>query len=252
MSDAPHAHTAPRARPVAGLPVDAMVGRAEELARRWAIALVLARPLDGLGDIPLEELAREAPALCAQTVRALESDAELDRLTGNMAGDREGSVPAWRVAAMAGARDAAALVQDVEALRGALWEALLEELAHTLPEQARVRRIADVSDRLAYVCASVLGAALATMGAIDELAPVVGHDAEVVAELVLAGVEKFSVQRKTAGETASPPRIEIVAGRSGNGGRGIQAARPMEIGRTSQNVPSPGFGQGKIDDGIEH
>src|ERR1700719_3825832 len=176
MSDAAHAHTAPRARPVAGLPVVALAARAEELARRWAIALVLARPLDGLGDIPLEELAREAPALCAQTVRALESDAELDRLTGDLPGDREGSVPAWRVAGMTGARDAAALVQDVEALRGALWEALLGELADTLPEQARARRIADVSDRLAHVCASVLGAALTTTSAIDEPAPLEGHD----------------------------------------------------------------------------
>src|SRR5260221_2070037 len=164
MSDAARTHQAPRAGPVAGLPVEALVARAEELARRWAIALVLARPLEGLGDIPLEELAREAPALCAQTVRALESDAELDRLTGSIAGDREDSVPARRVSAMSGARDAAALVQDVEALRGALSEALLEELARPLPEQAHARRIADVSDRLAYVCASVLGAALAMMG----------------------------------------------------------------------------------------
>jgi GGDEF domain-containing protein len=169
MSDVPRAHQAPRAGPVAGLPVDAVVARAEELARRWAIALVLARPLEGLAGIPLEDLAREAPALCAQTVRALESDAELDRLTGSVAGEREESAPARRLVAMSGARDAAALVRDVEALRGALWEGLLEELGRPLLEQAHARRIADVSDRLAYVCASALGAALASGGAIDEL-----------------------------------------------------------------------------------
>src|SRR5437879_12863844 len=128
MSDAPRTHQAPRAGPVAGLPLDAMVARAEELARRWAIALVLARPLDGLGGIPLEDLAREAPELCAQAVRALESDAELDRLTGSVATGREESAPARRLLAISGARDAAALVRDVEALRGALWECQREEL----------------------------------------------------------------------------------------------------------------------------
>jgi GGDEF domain-containing protein len=179
MSDVPRAHQAPRAGPVAGLPVDAVVARAEELARRWAIALVLARPLEGLGGIPLEDLAREAPALCAQTVRALESDAELDRLTGSLAGGREESAPARRLVAMSGARDSAALVRDVEALRGALWEGLLEELGRPLLEQAHARRIADVSDRLAYVCASALGAALASVGAIDELpAPPAERDPE--------------------------------------------------------------------------
>jgi GGDEF domain-containing protein len=165
-----------------------LVERAEELARRWAIALVLERPLDGLGGIPLEDLAREAPALCAQAVRALESDAELDRLTGSVVAGREGSPPARRLLAISGARDAAALVRDVEALRGALWEGLLEELGRPLHEQAHARRVADVSDRLAYVCASALSAALASVGAIDELpAPSAERDPEAVrreAELV--------------------------------------------------------------------
>jgi hypothetical protein len=181
MSDVLGMRQAPRARPVADLPIDAMLGRAEELARRWAISLVLARPLDELGDVPLEDLARDAPALCAQMVRALESDAEIDRLTGGaIASGREESAPARRLAAMSGARDAAALVEAVEALRGALWEALLEELSRPMLDQAHARRVADVSDRLAYVCASALGASIATLGALESDAA--ARDSEVVLE----------------------------------------------------------------------
>jgi GGDEF domain-containing protein len=138
-----------------------MLSRAEELARRWAVALVLARPLERLGDVPLEDLAREAPALCAQLVRALESDAELELLIGGRSpAGREENAPALRLAAMSGASDAAALVEAVEALRGVLWEALLEELRWPVLEQSHARRVADTSDRLAYVCASALAAAL--------------------------------------------------------------------------------------------
>jgi GGDEF domain-containing protein len=160
MSDEPHMRHAPRAAPVAGLPLESMLLRGEELARRWAISLVLARPLEGLADVPLEDLARDAPALCAQCVRALESDEELDRLTGASKDGREGSSPVSRLAVIAGAGDASALVEAVEALRGVLWGALLEELRWPMFEQTHAHRVADVSDRLAHVCASALAAAL--------------------------------------------------------------------------------------------
>jgi GGDEF domain-containing protein len=136
-----------------------MVARAEEMARRWAIVLILDRPLAQIGDLPLEDLAREAPALCAQAIRALESDSELDRLTGAGAQTgREHSAPALRLAAIAGARDARAAVAATEALRGVLWEALLHELGWPLFEHSPAREVAELSDRLAYVCASALRA----------------------------------------------------------------------------------------------
>jgi hypothetical protein len=151
-----HTHTGPRARPVADLPGDALLARAEELARRWVIALIRTRPLEKIGEIPLEELAREAPSLCAQAIRAIQSDVELARLTGRGATNgREGSAPARRLAAIAGARDAAAAAVAVEALRGVLWEALLGEL----PEPS-ARQVGDASDRLAHVCAATLAATL--------------------------------------------------------------------------------------------
>jgi hypothetical protein len=161
MSGDPHLRRAHRAGPVAGLPIESLLARAQELARRWAIALVVERPLEGLADVPLEDLARDAPALCEQLVRALESDTELERLTGvAVAGGLDDSAAARRLAPMTGAPDAASLVQIVETLRGVLWDTLLEELRWPMFEQASARRIADLSDRLAYVCASALASAV--------------------------------------------------------------------------------------------
>ncbi len=144
---------------VAELACDASIARADELARRWAIALILARPLDGIGEIPLEDLAREAPSLCEQALRAMQSDGELERLTGRGASTgRERSAAARRLAAVCGARGPAALVEAVEALRGVLWEALLDQLT-----EPSARLIGDMGDRLAYVCAAMLAAAVETI-----------------------------------------------------------------------------------------
>jgi GGDEF domain-containing protein len=156
VADHPRTHPSPRARPVADLPADVVLTCAEELAKRWAIALILVRPLDGIGDVPLEDLAREAPSLCTQAVRAVQSDVELARLTGRgAASGREESAPARRLAAICGAQDATAAVEAVEALRGVLWEALLDQLS-----EPSARQVGDVSDRLAYVCAAVLAVAV--------------------------------------------------------------------------------------------
>jgi hypothetical protein len=154
-------HPAPRARPLAELPGEALLAHAEELARAWAIALILARPLEGIGEVPLEDLAREAPSLCAQALRALQSDVELERLTGRGAdGGREDSAPARRLAAISGARSPVAAVQAVEALRGVLWEALLDQLSWPGFDRTSARLLGDISDRLAHVCAATLAAAI--------------------------------------------------------------------------------------------
>jgi hypothetical protein len=190
MSEDLRVHQAPRARPVAGLPIEAVRSRADELARRWAISLVLARPLGGFGEIPLEDLAREAPGLCAQALLALESELELDRLTGRGTDGREQGAPARRLAAISGARDAPALVEAVEALRGVLWEGLLEELRWPTFDQSHARGVADASDRLAYVCASALAGAIAAVLAAE---PPDDAGASAPADAV------------TGGETERPP-----------------------------------------------
>jgi hypothetical protein len=147
--------SAPRARAVAGAPVEALLARADELARRWAIALILGLPLERIGEFPLESFAREAPSLCAAVIRALQSDAELERIAPG-GGGRETSITG-RLAEVTGARDGKAAVGAVEALRGVLWEALLEELRWR-GFDAPAREVADLADRLAYVCSIALPA----------------------------------------------------------------------------------------------
>jgi hypothetical protein len=165
---------------VAGAPVDAVVARADELARRWAIALILALPVERIGEFPLERFARQAPLLCTQVVRALQSDTELERITAGANGARERS-PAGRVTEVTGAPDGSAAVEAVEALRGVVWEALLDELRLRGFDQAPATEVADLADRLAYVCSSALGSSL--------MRPAQAADPPVEARLTAIGVE---------------------------------------------------------------
>src|SRR5271154_5446268 len=117
MSRNPDIPLGSRPRPVSEAPVENLIDRADDLARRWVIALILMRPLQRIGELPLEDLARAAPALCAQAIRALFSDAELDRLAGSCAaGSREESADAHELGKLAGARDAEEAVEAVESL----------------------------------------------------------------------------------------------------------------------------------------
>ncbi len=153
--------TPARARPVADAPVEALVARAEELTQRWAIALILDRPPAEMATVPLEEITLVAPELCISIANALRSEKEL-ALYAASSGDRElgGTHPADGAPAglvlLVGQWGAAASALHVEALRGVLWEAALEELRGPSP-----RLLVDLSDRLAFVCATVLADALA-------------------------------------------------------------------------------------------
>jgi hypothetical protein len=149
-----------RARPVADAPVAALLERAEELARRWAVALIVERPLAEMHDVPLEDLAREAPGVCAQVVRAYDCEDELQRIAASESSrGRAGAAPAVRLAA----HDARATVEHIEALRGVVWEATLAEL-----DDPSARQVAELSDRLALVCATLLAAALGESTALGE------------------------------------------------------------------------------------
>jgi hypothetical protein len=142
-----------RARAVADAPVQALLERADELSRRWAAALVLARPLDAIAEIPLEGLARAAPALCRTLASALASDEQLERLARGD-GERAELAPPLVLA-----REPSAIVADVDALRSIFWEATLDGL-HDPP----ARLLADLADRLSYVCAIALAAMLDERG----------------------------------------------------------------------------------------
>jgi GGDEF domain-containing protein len=147
-------HHGRRPRPVADAPaVDAAA-----VAKAWLLALVADAPLAAAGAVPATELARGGPALCAGVLAALGSEAELERL---VAGD--GRAPLGASAGrLTGARTPAALAAGVEALRAAAWRVLRAELRD--PDPALV---ADLGDRLAYVCARVAEVSLAGGAALD-------------------------------------------------------------------------------------
>jgi GGDEF domain-containing protein len=148
-------HASPRARPVSDIPGDALLASADQLARRWVLALIGSHPLAEIGEIPLEQLARDAPALCAHMIRALQADAELASLTGRGGGARAAGAPARRLVAIVGARNSVATVDAIESLRGVFWEVLLDRMT-----EPSARQLADVADRLAHVCAEMLAGAL--------------------------------------------------------------------------------------------
>jgi hypothetical protein len=167
VADDLHTQLSTRAHAVADLAVDAVLERAEELAKRWVIALIRTSRLDGLGELPLDELAREGPSLCAQMVRAVQSEVELERLTGRGApSGREQTAVARRLAKITGAPDTTALVEAVEALRGVLWEALGEQL-----REPSARQVGDVCDRLAYVCSAALATAVGHTAMLNRTEP---------------------------------------------------------------------------------
>jgi hypothetical protein len=164
-----------RAQPLADLPIEPLLGRGETLARMWATALVLSRPLDRIGELPLEELALRGPHACVGVLRALRSNGELGALAD---AEREAGLGgAASLAAMSGATDAASAADAVELLRGVLWEALAGELLSGRVEIRSPRRLADASDRLAYVCSTLLTACLA--GALEQPAGLGAGAAEI-------------------------------------------------------------------------
>src|ERR1700685_1377241 len=146
VTDDPRSRRNVRARPVVDLPTERLLAEAGELARRWGVALILSRPLEEVPAVPLATLVAEAPTLCAQVIRALESDLELARLTGRTAaGGRGDAAAARRLSVICGALDDLDALEAVEALRGVLWESLREEL-----RDPAARLVGDACDRLAY------------------------------------------------------------------------------------------------------
>jgi hypothetical protein len=201
VTDDPRSRRNARARPVVDLPTERLLAGTGELARRWAVALILSRPLEEVAAVPLETLVAEAPTLCAQVIRALESDLELDRLTGSAAsGGGADAAAARRLSVICGALDDLEALEAVEALRGVLWEALREEL-----REPSARLVGDACDRLGYVCAETLAAALAAMPALGAGR---ARDGERERAAVEAGAEAGmrDLHTPTAGAQSGPMR----------------------------------------------
>jgi hypothetical protein len=145
-----------RPEPIAWNAVEPLAARAQAVAKGWLLALLERTPLDAIETIPAAALAAEGPALCGALARALGSDAELARLApgGDLA------PLAQRVPALAGARDAAAVVAAVEALRACTWAAAVEGAGAPLaPDE-----LAALAERLAAAAATLAASAVGALG----------------------------------------------------------------------------------------
>ena len=140
-----------RARPVADAPVDALVLRAEDLAKGWLLALVEDTPLEEASRILAGEVARDGPRLCEAVVRALADDTDLRRLEPGGALE----LLVTDVGALAGAADSAMTSSAVDALQAVIWSALREEL-----RTADADLVSELAERLAMVTEVVRAAAL--------------------------------------------------------------------------------------------
>jgi GGDEF domain-containing protein len=131
-----------RPRPVADVPPAALAD-GEAPAKQWLVRLVAARPLRDTPALPMADLVRDAPPLCAAILRAVGSDGALPAL------ERGGELVrlAARAGALAGAGSPASAVAAVGHLRAALWETLTESLG---PLDASTT--AALATRLAHVC----------------------------------------------------------------------------------------------------
>ena len=187
-------------RPVCDRALEALLAQTEDLAKRWALELIAALPLERAGEIPLERFAGTAPGVIALVLECVSSEAELERLTGARA--------LMNVAELAGARDQASAVAAVAALRGVLWSELMGELDHPSGQL-----VAELAGRLAHVCS------LVTIAVLDG-----GRD----------GVSERPAPARAVGEPPEP-RIEIHDARASG-----PAAWITSIGRCLEDHASSG------------
>src|ERR1700748_2462716 len=131
-----------RARPVADAPIDALLPRAEDLAKGWLLALLEQAPLDDAPAILATDLTRDGPRVCEAVLRAIVDDTDLHRL-------EPGGVLTplvARVGELAGAAAPAAVSSAVDALVGIVWSAVRDEL-----RGAHADLVAELTERLALI-----------------------------------------------------------------------------------------------------
>jgi GGDEF domain-containing protein len=140
-----------RARPVADAPVDALLARAEDLAKGWMVALLEQAPLEDAPSILAADLVRDGPRLCEAVVRALSDEEDLRRL--DPGGPLE--MLASQTGELAGAGGPAGVARAVDALHDVIWAAVRQETPYADSDQ-----VSELSERLALVTSIVRSAAL--------------------------------------------------------------------------------------------
>jgi GGDEF domain-containing protein len=158
-----------QARPVGGAPIDELLGRSEDLAKGWLLALLEQAPLDNAPAILAAELVRDGPRLCEAAVRALADDLDLRRIEPGGALELLVS----RTGRLAGTNDPEAVLRAVDALQAVIWSALRDNLGG-----ADTDLVADLAQRLGLVMERIRTAALRGLDAAPEPLRVVESEAE--------------------------------------------------------------------------
>ena len=187
-------------RPVADVPVEALLARVEDLAKAWLLELLEQAPLEDAPEILGADMVRDGPRLCDAVVRALADDEDRRRLEPGGALERLAS----RAGEMAGAADAASSARAIEALRAVIWTAVRDEFVRPGPDQVDA-----LAERLALVAELVRAAVLRRFGGRAPEAPV-GPALGVVDALGAAGTAEGS-------DRSGEPRGEIAASREDQG-----------------------------------
>jgi len=151
-------------RPVADVP-SAALADGEAVAKAWLLELLAARPLADAAHVPVADLAARGPDLCAAVLRAVGSREGLDEL----APGGEAAALAAAAGGLAGARDPAAAVAAVAALRRAVWAALAAPAGGDGTGPADPGAAVALAERVAHV-ADVVAAAVLARPVADDLA----------------------------------------------------------------------------------
>lgn len=142
------------------MPLELVDALASAVAKGWLLELIDAAPLEAADAVPAGPISAEGPLLAEAMLRALASDAELERL------DHEGDLEplAAAVVRLSGVADGGGAVRAVELLREVLVSALVP--AHVHPEDA-----AAIVERAALVAATVAAAAAGAIAPAEANAP---------------------------------------------------------------------------------
>ncbi len=119
--------------------LDELASQSDELAKRWAIAMIEGAGPDGLAAIDLTLIASEGPELIDGLLSGEARPGRLARIAGEEGGK---------------------LARAAEALRRVLWEAAVEAVPRAGSDTRSARRLLDAGDGIAAACAELLAAEL--------------------------------------------------------------------------------------------
>lgn len=195
-----------------------LASQSEELAKRWAIAMIEGAGPEGLGTIDLALIASEGPELIDGLLSGEARPGRLARIAGEEGGK---------------------LARAAEALRRVLWEAAVEAVPRAGSDTRAARRLLDAGDGIAAACAELLAAELdATAGerASDIETPVGTAPGARAGSPPVVIVDERHGEEPGARRVPEPPAVTAVSG-GASAPDARRAAVPPEEAPTAPVAP---------------